>query len=78
MKLIGEMNDIELAFLPIGDNFTMDIDDAVKAVEFLKPKMVVPFHYNTWPIIEASAEDFAGKVTGSEVVILKPGESLEF
>lgn len=78
MKLIGEMNDIELAFLPIGDNFTMDIDDAVKAAEFLKAKKVVPFHYDTWPVIEASAEEFAGKVTGSEVVILKPGQSVEF
>ncbi|MFZ5980412.1 MAG: metal-dependent hydrolase [Candidatus Zixiibacteriota bacterium] len=78
MKLIGEMNDIELAFLPIGDNFTMDINDAVKAVEFLQPKKVVPFHYNTWPLIAASAEEFAGKVTGSEVVILKPGQSIEF
>jgi len=78
MKLIGEMNKIDLAFLPIGDNFTMDINDAVKAVEFLKPKKVVPFHFNTWPLIEASPEDFAAKVKGTEVVILKPGESVEF
>jgi L-ascorbate metabolism protein UlaG (beta-lactamase superfamily) len=78
MKLIGEMNEIDLAFLPIGDNFTMGIDDAVKAVEFLKPAKVVPFHYDTWPVIEAGPDEFSSKVKGAEVVILKPGESLDF
>jgi L-ascorbate metabolism protein UlaG (beta-lactamase superfamily) len=78
MKLIGDMNKIALAFLPIGDNFTMGIDDAVKAVEFLHPKTVVPFHYGTWPVIEAGPEDFKSKVKGTDVVILKPGESLDF
>jgi L-ascorbate metabolism protein UlaG (beta-lactamase superfamily) len=78
MKLIGDMNKIELAFLPIGDNFTMGIDDAVKAVEFLHPKTVVPFHYGTWPVIETGPEDFKSKVKGTNVVILKPGESLDF
>ena len=78
MKLIGDMNDIELAFLPIGDNFTMGIDDAAKAVEFLHPKKVVPFHFNTWPVIEVGPEDFKKKVKGSEVVILKPGDTLDF
>jgi len=77
MKLIGEMNKIDLAFLPIGDNFTMGIDDAVKAVEFLQPKIVVPFHYGTWPPIEADPNEFKAKVKGAEVVILKPGDSLE-
>ncbi|MFH1372729.1 MAG: metal-dependent hydrolase [bacterium] len=77
MKLIGEMNAIDLAFLPIGDNFTMGIDDAVKAVEFLKPKKVVPMHYDTFPVVEQNPEDFASRVTGAEVVILKPGETLD-
>lgn len=77
MKLIGEMNQIDLAFLPIGDNFTMGVDDAVKAVEFLRPKMVVPFHYNTFPAIQAGPDIFAQKVTGTKVIILKPGETLE-
>ena len=76
MKLIGDMNQIDLAFLPIGDNFTMGIDDAVKAVEFLQPKKVVPFHYNTFPVIEKKPESFASMVKGAEVVILKPGETL--
>ncbi|MCH9025321.1 MAG: metal-dependent hydrolase [candidate division Zixibacteria bacterium] len=78
MKLIGEMNQIDLAFLPIGDNFTMGIDDAVKAVEFLKPKKVVPVHYNTFPLIEQDPQEFAGKVKTAEVVIMNPGDAIEF
>jgi len=78
MKLIGEMNDIDLAFLPIGDNFTMGVDDAAKAVEFLQPKKVVPFHYGTWPVIDGKPEDFQAKVSGAEVVVLRPGESVEY
>lgn len=77
MKLIGEMNNIDLAFLPIGDNFTMGVDDAVKAVEFLQPKKVVPIHYKTWDIIGSDPEEFKSKVKGSEVIILKPGDSLD-
>ena len=79
MKLIGEMNDIDLAFLPIGDNFTMGIDDAIKAVEFLKPKKAVPIHYKTWEVIDTEPAEFAEKLKGSktEAVILKPGESVE-
>ncbi len=49
MKLIGEMNKIDLMLLPIGDNFTMGIDDAVKAVEFVNPALAIPMHYNTFP-----------------------------
>jgi len=75
MKLIGEMNPIDLAFLPIGDNFTMGIDDAVKAVELLNPKKVIPIHYDTWEIIEADPNEFAKKVKNAEVVILEPGGS---
>ncbi len=79
MKLIGEMNSIDIAFLPIGDNFTMGIDDGVKAVEFLKPKKVVPMHYKTWDIIDTDPNEFADKLKGSdtEVVIIKPGESVD-
>ena len=61
MKLLQDYN-IDLAFLPIGDNFTMGLDDAVKAVELVKPKIVVPIHYNTWPIISADEWEFARKV----------------
>ncbi len=79
MKLIGELNAIDLAFLPIGDNFTMGIDDAAKAVEFLRPKTVVPFHYSTFPVIDASPGEFALKVGDrASVKILRPGEYLDF
>ncbi|MCP4706771.1 MAG: metal-dependent hydrolase [candidate division Zixibacteria bacterium] len=80
MKLIGEMNKINLAFLPIGDNFTMGICDAVKAVDFLNPKKVVPIHYKTWPVIDTEPLDFADKLkeSNTEVIIIEPGNSLEF
>ncbi|MDW7739185.1 MAG: metal-dependent hydrolase [Bacillota bacterium] len=78
MKLIGELDEIDLALLPIGDNFTMGIDDAVIAASFLKAKVVIPYHYNTWPVIEANPDEFKKKVeseTGSSCVILAPGGS---
>lgn len=81
MKLIGELDTLDYALLPIGDNFTMGIDDAVMAVTFLKAKTVIPYHYNTWPLIEVDPHEFKQKVeakTGSKCVILPPGESYEF
>jgi len=79
MKLIGDMNQIDLAFIPIGDNFTMGIDDAVKAVEFLHPKKVVPMHYKTWPVIDTEPDEFAMKLinSASKAIIIMPGESVE-
>ena len=56
----------------------MDIDDAVRAVRMIKPRVAVPMHYNTFPLIKASPEDFAAKASGlAEIRVLKPGESLE-
>lgn len=81
MKLIGELDALDLALLPIGDNFTMGIDDAVVAASFLKAKTVVPYHYNTWPLIEADPEEFKRKVeqkTESKCEILPPGSSYKF
>lgn len=80
MKLIGEMNDIDVALLPIGDNFTMGLDDAVKAVEFLAPKLAVPMHYNTFDVISADPSEFVSKVraAGGYADVLKVGESLEY
>jgi len=79
MKLIGEMNKIDFAFLPIGDNFTMGIDDAVKAAEFINAPVVIPIHYNTFDVIKADPEDFKKKIEsiGKKCNILNPGESLE-
>lgn len=76
MKLIGELDRIDVALLPIGDYFTMGVDDAAKAVEFLKPKKVIPMHYDTFDLIKANPREFARKVEplGVECVILQPGE----
>lgn len=81
MALIGDDKSIDLACIPIGGQFTMGIDDAVKSLAMLKPKVVVPIHYNTWDIIKVDPDEFAGKVDKAEVrtkaVILTPGEQLE-
>jgi L-ascorbate metabolism protein UlaG (beta-lactamase superfamily) len=80
MKLIGEMNQIHVAALPIGDNFTMGIEDAVKATEFLQPDMVIPIHFKTWDIIDVDPEVFVSKVQskGFKARILNIGESLDY
>lgn len=61
MKLLEDEN-IDLAFLPIWDNFTMWIEDGIKAIEFIKPKTVVPMHYNTFDNIKKDPMDFAQKI----------------
>lgn len=77
MKLLGELYSIDLALLPIGDNFTMGIEDAVIATGMLMPKAVIPMHYNTFALIKQDPELFAGKVTKySKPYILKPGEQI--
>lgn len=75
MKLIGEEG-IDLAILPIGDNFTMGPDDALRAVSLVEPKKVVPIHYNTFEVINQDPGAWAEKVaaaTSAEVVVLPPG-----
>ena len=79
MQLIGDEG-IDLAVIPIGDNYTMGPDDALRAVKLLRPKQVVPIHYNTWPLIEQDPHAWKVRVeaeTSSKVVVLKPGESLD-
>lgn len=80
MALIGEMNPIDIALIPIGDNFTMGLKDAVKAVELLKPKMVIPMHYKTFDVIDADPSVFVEEVSkkGFSGRVLEYGESLEF
>lgn len=77
MALIGEEG-LELATLPIGDNFTMGPADALRAVKLLQPKHVIPVHYNTWDLIAQDPQAWAGRVraeTDSEPHVLQPGES---
>ena len=77
MKLIGELDNIDVALLPIGGYFTMDFRDAARAVEFLKPQKVIPMHYDTFDPIKTDPKAFAPLVneTGAECIILKPGHS---
>ncbi len=58
MQLIGQRDSIDCMLLPIGDNFTMGVEDAVKAVEFVRPGFAVPMHYNTFPVIKADPQEF--------------------
>lgn len=76
MKLL-EDEKIDVALLPIGGNFTMDIDDAVKAVDFIKPKIVIPMHYNTFPLIKADPYEFKDKVNNANVKIMSILETIE-
>ena len=79
MKLIGEMNPIDYMLLPIGDNFTMGITDAVKAVELANPKVAIPMHYNTFPVIEADPADFRERLEaiGKKARVMAYGEEIE-
>jgi len=79
MKLIGEEK-IDLALLPIGDNYTMGPDDALRAVKLLKPKVVIPIHYNTWELLAQDVNAWARRVKAltqgkTKVAVLKPGET---
>lgn len=78
MKLIGELNDIDLAFIPIGDNFTMGPDDAAIAAKWLKAKKVVPIHYNTFPLINQDPIIFIDKLDANVGLIPVIGETIDF
>jgi L-ascorbate metabolism protein UlaG (beta-lactamase superfamily) len=78
MRLIGEEG-IDLAILPIGDNFTMGPDDALRAVKLIEPGRVIPIHYNTFDVIRQDAHAWAARVeqeTSAKVIVMKPGERL--
>lgn len=78
MQLLGELHNIDVAILPIGDNYTMGPADAAKAVEFLKPKQVIPMHYNTFPEIQQDPAEFDDKVGDlARVKIMGFGETYE-
>ena len=78
MRLLGELYRIDLALLPIGSAFTMDHVQAVKALTLLKPKRVIPMHYQTFPILEQSADRFVKlarkEAPDVEVIVLEPGQ----
>jgi L-ascorbate metabolism protein UlaG (beta-lactamase superfamily) len=77
MKLIGEEG-IDLAVIPIGDNFTMGPEDALRAVRLLQPRHIIPIHYNTWELIAQDSGAWASRVTqetGAQVHVLRPGQA---
>lgn len=78
MRLIGEEG-IDLAVIPIGDNYTMGPDDALRAVKMLEPRLIVPIHYNTFDVITQDPDSWAQRVedeTNTEVHVIAPGESV--
>jgi L-ascorbate metabolism protein UlaG (beta-lactamase superfamily) len=79
MKLIGEAG-IDIAILPIGDNFTMGPEDALRAVKLIEPKRVIPDHFGTWPLIDQDVAAWAQSVrneTSTEPIVLKSGQSVD-
>ena len=70
---------VDVMLVPIGDNFTMGIEDAVRAVSFVKPRVAIPMHWGTFPVIEADPHAFK-KAVGkqADVVVLQPGETYDF
>ncbi|MGD8998649.1 MAG: metal-dependent hydrolase [Anaerolineae bacterium] len=79
MRLIGEEG-IDLAVLPIGDNFTMGPDDALRAVQLIAPRVVIPIHYNTFEVIQQDPHAWAERVsneTSAQAIVLEPGGNLQ-
>lgn len=77
MEIIGKNHSIDVAFLPIGDNFTMGPEDAARAVKLINPKLTIPVHFNTFPPIEQDPQRFKALVTDHEVKIMEAGDSFE-
>jgi L-ascorbate metabolism protein UlaG (beta-lactamase superfamily) len=76
MKLIGEIYRPDIALIPIGDRFTMGPELATKAAEWIQPRIAVPIHYKTWPLLAQDASGFRPK--GVEVKVMEPGETLRY
>ncbi len=79
MRLIGELFSPEVMLVPVGDRYTMSPGLAVKAVEMVKPEVVIPMHYRTFPVLAQSIGAFTegAEKAGAKVVVLEPGESYE-
>lgn len=77
LKMYGEMNDIDIAFIPIGDNFTMGPEDALVAAEWVDAKITVPVHYDTFPVIRQNPHAFAEKVKNGEGKVMEIGGVIE-
>ncbi|MGE5675496.1 MAG: metal-dependent hydrolase [Mycobacterium leprae] len=84
MKLLNgviEEPGIDVALLPIGDNYTMGPEDAAVAVQWIQPKVAIPMHFNTFPLIQVDPATFTSRVAKageSKTVVLQPGQTYEF
>lgn len=82
MSLIRELYEPKIALLPIGGHFVMGPKEAAKAVELLKPEVVIPMHYGTFPVLKGTPDEFEKYVKErgltSRILALKPGEKYEF
>lgn len=82
MSMIGELYKIKVALLPIGGHYTMGVKEATKAVELLKPRYVIPIHYNTFDLIKADPKELSNNIEElrlqASVIVLSPGSSFEF
>ena len=78
MELIGEMYPLDLALLPVGGHFTMGLKEAQKAIQLLKPKKIIPIHYNTFDLIKQDVDKSLVKESNSQLIILKAGQEIEF
>ena len=76
MRLIGEISEPDVACIPIGDRFTMGPELATRAAEMINPKVAIPMHYNTWPLIAQDPKAFAPK--GVPVRVMDPGDTWEY
>jgi L-ascorbate metabolism protein UlaG (beta-lactamase superfamily) len=78
MKLIGDQYKIDFALLPIGDNFTMDIRDAMLAANFVNTRKVIAMHFDTFPYIEIDhmATDLIAKRAEKELIVMEIGQTI--
>jgi L-ascorbate metabolism protein UlaG (beta-lactamase superfamily) len=80
MQLIGKKDDLDYAILPVGDNYTMGLEDAALAAQLLNARHVIPVHYNTWPIINQDVrhyKEITEAMSRAEVHIVEPGGTWE-
>ena len=80
MQLIGRKDAIDYAVLPIGDNYTMGLEDAAMAAQWLNASHVIPIHYDTWPVIAQEVNHYkevTEAMTRAKVNVVAPGEMIE-
>ncbi len=79
MKLIGDYRHIDFAFLPIGDNFTMGVDNAIIAMDFINCKDIIGMHYDTFPPIVINKEEAIKKFehSGGKLTLMEIGKTID-